>query len=213
MAAILRRTNGSGNPAAYGSVPNLPTSGQLQGNVTDILNSAIPGYTGLTQKASGLIGDAMSGKVPTDVQNLIQDQAAQQAVQSGMPGSSRISGSLMGNRVLRDLGITSLQRQDTGVKDLLGMLQGVSGTAAPTFGQLQQQENQRSEYAAAPDPTAAANEQERLFNKYSNQNFGGGGGSSDDLPWYLSGNDRRLIKSGASYSIDPITGKPRPLTY
>lgn len=200
----------SGAGGAYGAVPNLPTSQQLQGNITGILNQAIPGYTGLTQSASSIIGDSLSGKLPGDVQNLIRDQAATQAVAGGMPGSSQTSGTLYGNRTLRDLGLTSLQRQDAGVKDLIGMLQGVSGTAAPNFGQVQDQENARAEFAAAPDPAAAAGEQERLFNKYSTPARGTGG---SDNPWYYSGVDQRLVNSGASYSIDPLTGKPRPLRY
>lgn len=176
-------TGAKGYDPKYGGVPTLGTSGQLQGNLTNILNQAIPGYSGLTQSASSIIGDSMEGKLPPDVQNVIRDASATQAVASGMPGSSNMSGTLSGNRTLRDLGITSLQRQDSGVKDFLSFLQGVSGTAAPTFGQLQEQENAIDQYASAPNPAAAAGEQERLFNKYSNPAGGTGGGSGGGGVW------------------------------
>ncbi len=165
-----------------------------------ILGQAIPGYSGLTQGASGIIGSAISGQVPTDVQNLLKQQSAQQSVMSGMPGTSNISGTLGGNRTLRDLGLTSLERQDTGVKGLLGLLQGVSGTAAPTFGQSQDQENTRAQYGAAPDPMAQAQEQERLFNKYS----------GNAAPFGQSASETRLKNSGSWYSIDPMTGAITP---
>lgn len=174
----------------YGGVPVLPSTGQLASNLTGILNQAIPNFSGLTGQASGIIGSAMSGQLPQDVQDVIQNAAATQAVMGGMPGSSRISGSLYGNRTLRDLGLTSLQRQDKGVTDLISLLQGVSGTAAPTFGQAQEQENARAKYEAAPEPAAAATEQQRLYDKYANPaalpNSGGGGGGSE-VPWWMRG--------------------------
>lgn len=197
--------SGQANPI-YGGIPNLPTTQNLQSNLTGILNQAIPGYTGLTQSASSIISDAMGGKLPSDVQNLIKNNAATQAAASGMPGSNAIGGTLQGNRTLRDLGLTSLQRQDTGFRDLISLLQGVSGTAAPTFGQAQDQANTIATYKAAPDPEAAAREQERLFNQYSNPAFGtvGTGEANKKTPWYL------LMNSGGAYSLDPFTGAPRP---
>lgn len=171
--------------AIYGSKPVLPSTQGLQSTMTNILNQAIPNYSGLAQQSSSIIGDAMSGRLPPDVQNLIRDNAATQAVLGGMPGSSNISGSLYGNRTLRDLGLTSLGRQDQGFKDFISILQGVSGTAAPTFGQAQEQENAIAKFQAAPDPSAAAAEQERLFNKYSNPAAGTiGGGTSAKIPQY-----------------------------
>lgn len=163
----INAVSGAG-AAAYGKIPQLPTTQALQSNLTNILGQAIPNFSGLSSQASGVIGSALSGKLPTDVQNLIRDNAAARAVTGGMPGTSNISGSLYGNRTLRDLGLTSLQRQDSGVKDLISFLGGVSGAAAPTFGQAQEQENAIVKFAAAPDPSSAAAEEERLYNKYSN---------------------------------------------
>jgi hypothetical protein len=190
--------------AAYGGIPTLQSPNELQGNMSNILNQAIPGYSGLTQSATGIIGDAMAGQVPGDVSRLINDTAASRAVASGMPGSNAMPGTLVGNRSLRDLGLTSLQRQDTGVRDLLGFLQGVSGTAAPTFGQAQDQQNQISTLASAPDPQAAAAEQERLYGKYFQAGLGGNSVSR------LAPFARRILASGGAISVDPVSGAAGP---
>lgn len=163
----------------YGGIPNLPTAGNLASSQQSIINQAIPGFNGLTKSASSIIGSALSGEVPQDVQDQIQNAHAEQAVMNGMPGSSRFQGTLAGNGTLRDLGLTSLQRQDTGVKDLLGMLQGYSGTVAPTVAQNAEQGNARAQYAAAPIPVQAQNEQERIYTKYANP--------SGSVPWWARG--------------------------
>lgn len=181
-AKVTTVTSGGGSDA-YGSKPVLPTTGQLQTDITGILNQAIPNFSGLSGQASSIIGDAMSGRLPQDVQNLIQDRAATQAVMGGLPGTSNLSGSLFGNRTLRDLGITSLGQQQQGVKDLISLLQGFSGVAAPTFAQAQEQANAIAKYESAPDPSAAAAEQERLYNKYSNPAAGSGGRGMTDAEW------------------------------
>lgn len=176
-----RAINAAGMPIGYdprfGGVPNVPTTSTLSSNMRSILNQAIPGFTPLTKSASSIIGSALSGEIPQDVQDQIQNSAAEQAVAGGMPGSSRISGSLYGNRTLRDVGLTSLNQQQTGIKDLLSLLQGYSGTAAPTFGQSQEQENARAQYAAAPIPSEANAEQQRIFSKYSR---------NPGQPWWAS---------------------------
>lgn len=194
-------TGVGGYSPAYGGIPQLPTGGDLAGNLQSIISQAIPGFSGLTKSATGVIGSALSGELPGDVQSVIRNQAATQAAMSGMPGSNTRSGSLYGNRTLKDLGITSLQRQDQGVKDLLGLLQGYSGTVFPTFGQNQEQANAISQYSAAPNPAAAAAEEERLFNKYSNPAGGFGGAVNGGLPWYQQGKNSR---STTSY----IPGRP-----
>lgn len=158
--------------------------------MANILEQAIPGFSGLTSGASQIIQDAMSGRVPGDVQRIIRDRAAVQAQASGMPGAG--AGSLHGNLELRDLGLTSLGQKQQGFNDLLQMLTGFSGTAAPTFGQLQDNETSRAVLSAAPDPAAAAAEQERLFNKYSRPAAGttasaGGGASPFNVTWFQNG--------------------------
>lgn len=188
---------GGGYDPRYGGIPQLPTSAGLASNLSSILNQAIPGFNGLTQSASGIIGSALKGEVPTDVRNVIADAAAARAVGGGMPGSSTRTGTLFGNASLRDLGLTSLQQQQTGIHDLLSTLGAYSGTVAPTFGQAQEQENARSQYAAAPVPAAAAAEQERLYNKYANAAIGGGGGATGGIPWWQQGKNAMYAQTSS----------------
>lgn len=163
-------------PTAYtpqfGGVPNLPTASALSTGAQNIINNAIPGFNGLTKSATGIIGSALSGEVPGDVQRQIQDNAAVSAVNGGMPGSNAIPGSLFHNLQLKDLGLTSLDQNQTGIKDLLSLLGTYSGTVAPTVGQQQEQGNARAQYAAAPQPYAANQEAQSIYDRYMNPNGG-----------------------------------------
>lgn len=173
----------------YGGLPSLPSTGALSGNMQSILNSAIPGFNGLTKSASSIVGSALNGELPGDVQSLIKRNAAEQAVAGGMPGTGNTNGTLFGNNTLRDLGLTSLNRQDTGVHDLLSLLQGYSGTVAPTFGQAQEQGNAMAQYAAAPIPSAQAEETRKIYDRYSNPGGGwksGGNSIASISPYFTS---------------------------
>lgn len=66
----------------------------------------------------------LAGELPPDVLDLLQTQAAQYGIASGLPGSQ-----FAGYRGLRNLGLTSLQRMDVGAQQM-----------APLFAQQQQQE-------------------------------------------------------------------------
>lgn len=101
-------------------------------------NTALPGFSGLSTKLQQRIDDMLSGRLSGGTQRTIQDAAATQAVAGGMPGTSRTSGSLYGNRTLRDLGLTAEKEQQQGIGDLLSTLQAYSGTVVPTTGQEQQ---------------------------------------------------------------------------
>jgi len=162
---------GAGGPTGYnpavGGVPNLPSSSQLSQSQLGILNNAIPGFSNLTNSATGIIGSALSGQVPQDVQQQIQDASAAQAVMGGQPGTNMTSGTNFGNSYLKNLGLTSLGQNQTGMNDLLSLVQGYSGTVNPTMAQNQEQTNAQAQYAAAPQPAAAFNEQQALYQKYS----------------------------------------------
>ena len=95
----------------------------------------------MNQQSSNLIQNLLSGNLSPGTTNAINDAAATQAVASGMPGSSRIGGTLSGNRVLRDIGLTSEGQQQRGLDSFLKLLTGYSGTVMPTTGQqLQNQQ-------------------------------------------------------------------------
>lgn len=103
------------------------------------LASIIPGFSALTADSSNLIKQLMSGQLTGGERRAIYDAGAERGVAGGMPGSTGIAGSLFANADLRNIGVASGQRQQQGFQDLLAMLQGYSGTVAPTAGQEIQQ--------------------------------------------------------------------------
>ncbi len=114
-------------------------------NLTPQLNSAIPGFSRNTSKASSIINELMAGKLSRGERNQISDYGAERATLGGMPGSSGQGGSLFANADLRNLGLQAGQRQQQGIQDLLSMLQGYSGTVIPTAGQEQQNQQFNSD--------------------------------------------------------------------
>lgn len=84
----------------------------------------------------------LAGELPPDVLDLLQTQAAQYGIASGLPGSQ-----FAGYRGLRNLGLTSLQRMDVGAQQM-----------APLFAQQQMQERY---YQQAIQEQEAMNERAR----------------------------------------------------
>jgi hypothetical protein len=99
------------------------------------LTSAIPGFGGLNNQASDLIKSLMSGQLTTGTKNAIYDAGAERATLGGMPGSTGMGGSLFANGDLRNIGRAADDQQQRGFQDLLSLLQGYSGTVAPSAGQ------------------------------------------------------------------------------
>lgn len=116
-------------------MPNVPPSpnGNVNPDPMAAWNSILPGFSGATKTATGNAAQALSGDVPQDVINNIQNQAASWGVSSGMPGFG--SNTLTSSQALKNLGLTSLGQQQTGQNDLLGLISGYSGTVAPTVGE------------------------------------------------------------------------------
>lgn len=102
---------------------------------TNQLSSIIPGFSALTADSSNLIKSLMSGQLTGSERRAIYDAGAERGVAGGMPGSTGMAGSLFANADLRNIGLESGKRQQQGFQDLLAMLQGYSGTVAPTTGQ------------------------------------------------------------------------------
>lgn len=112
---------------------STPQPGNVNPDPMAAWASILPGFAGLTGKATGNANAALSGNVPQDVVNNIQNQAAAWGVSSGMPGFGNQT--LTSQQALKNLGLTSLGQQQTGQNDLLGLLGGYSGTVAPSVGQ------------------------------------------------------------------------------
>ena len=104
------------------------------------LINAIPGFSGLSSQSSDLIRQLMSGQLTTGERSSIYNAGAERGIMGGMPGSSASGGSLFANADLRNIGRASGERQQQGFQDFLSMLQGFSGTVAPSAGQEQQNE-------------------------------------------------------------------------
>lgn len=135
---------------AYGAVPGqigLPPS------IWSQTGQAVPGLPALTKTATDVTGSYLKGQVPSDVQNFLQQKAAQYGVSSGMPGSG-----FANNNLVRSLGLSSLQLQQTGLDSLKSLLGTVGGMQLdPSLISHIGEEN--AMYGAAPDPRQAAMQQ------------------------------------------------------
>jgi hypothetical protein len=126
------------------------------------LINSIPGFTGLSSSSSDLIKSLMSGQLTTGERSAIYNAGAERGIMGGMPGSSASGGSLFANADLRNIGLASGQRQQQGFQDFLSMLQGYSGTVAPSAGQESSQQAQQDLQSQAQAFQAAeANKQRK----------------------------------------------------
>lgn len=151
------------NPAAYGTIPNIPMPTATPPTVTGVtagqrVNAQLPGYNQSLSNVGANIGAETSGQVPQDVINQLQQQAAERGIATGTAGSPAANASY-----LQALGLTSLGLNKQGQSDLqsiLGSLPGASLVSNPAFyptvGQTQEAQQLRATYGAAPQPQAAA---------------------------------------------------------
>lgn len=142
---------------AFGAVP-----GQI--GVPDPakdLGAQMPGLSELNQQASDNIMTQLRGEVSPNTLRTIQDASASWGVNSGMPGSG-----LAVNAGLRDVGQVSENLQQQGQQNLNAMSSSVSNTQTASPELQAQIAMQNAENAAAPDPTAAAQYSQSLFDQY-----------------------------------------------
>jgi len=114
-------------------IPLTPPTDPMQttNQMDQIVNHAIPGYSGLTKSASSIVGNLMGGLPsagPTQRAN------AYFGVSSGMPGSDFIR-----NRGFDLYGQQAEGYKQRGFDDFLKLLSGTIGTVTPNAGQQQQQ--------------------------------------------------------------------------
>lgn len=142
---------------AYGSVPaaiSPPPSTYQQ------LMDIVPRAAGLAGQDASLIGQQMSGVMPADVTNQVKNYGAMWGVGSGMPGSG-----MSQNLTLTDLGLTSMQEQQTGQSNYLNFISGL-GSQMNSPEMLTGIAENNATMAAAPNPTAAANNEQSLIEQY-----------------------------------------------
>lgn len=152
--------------ATGGNISNLPqletlAGGTNQFNQNQLLgqyNMAIPNYAALTSTASGNTMQQLNGQVPTDVINLLTQQAAERGITGGMPASPNSNAAY-----LRALGLTSIGQQQAGMSNLHQLT--ADAPIAPIFNPASMfvtpEQEQEAQYMAnllgsAPNPTAAA---------------------------------------------------------
>ena len=118
----------------------------------------LPGYNSMLDTASANTQQDLSGQVPQDVQNQLQEQSAERGVATGQaPGSPNTNAAY-----LQALGLTSLGQEQTGMNNLSQLIgETPTGTAFNPASQFvspqdMQSANQAVQTAqAAPDPGVA----------------------------------------------------------
>ncbi len=174
-----------GGQGAYGKVP-----GQLGlPNPAGDLAALYPNLSARTGAVSNLVGDELAGTVSGNTLNALGNAAAARGVTSGMPGVT--PGSLGSNGLFANIAGYSENRQRQGLEDYLSSIAGISKTQTVSPELQTEIAGQNAVYNAAPDPEAAAKEQQALFDKYFNESKQSQG-TQDNLPWYTNPNQRRI---------------------
>lgn len=130
-------------------------------NPAQDLGFQLPGLPQLNQAASGDVLNELQGNLSPGTQKLLQDQAAQFGVGSGMPGSG-----LATNRYLRDLGLTSENLINQGIGNYSKLIPTVSGTQTVNPNLQSQIASRNALVNAAPVPGQSQNFAQSLFDKY-----------------------------------------------
>lgn len=167
------------NPAPHGGVSpygSVPGSVALPNPAGD-LGAVYPNLTGANEQLSKNIMSELRGQLSPETLSSIQDASATYGVNSGMPGSG-----LAVNRNLRDLGVASQQLQGQGLSDYLNAITGISKTQTVDPALQVSTAQQNSVWNSAPDPEAAAKEQQRLFDKYLASTKAPSGGTGSYAP-------------------------------
>lgn len=148
------------NSSAYGKIPN-PTA--TPRSLYEEAQAADPALTALGTKSTGVINSQLSGTLSPETIKTLQDNAATFGVANGMPGSG-----LQQNRGLRDLGLSVEQMQNQGLGNYQNALKSLSSMQLdPSL--VSGLNTYNNQLAAAPDPAAAAAQEEALYQSHYGQ--------------------------------------------
>lgn len=137
------------------------------------LSKIYPNLANTNTATSQAILSKLRGELSPETIAALQDNAARFGVESGMPGSNAVPGSLAFNRNQRDLGRTVEDVQTQGVQLYNQTLPTVAQTQTVNP-ELQASINyQNAVSAAAPNPTAAAQYAKSIFDEYMKKISGG----------------------------------------
>lgn len=110
---------GMANQSIQFGLQNAPAiNTQNMQQLQSMLGQALPGYQGMVNKATANTRALLGGKIPTDVQQQIQRSDAFATMQSGAFAGGASTGAL----TARDLGLTSLNLQQTGFNQAQGLI-------------------------------------------------------------------------------------------
>lgn len=136
----IAQTPGVDLGATYGDVTKagmagLPAANELSAgmnmgamnSMTNVMGSAIPGWSGLQSTRAGAVGSMLRGEIPQDVSDQVFRRGASKSVAGGYGGSEAGR-----NLVSRDLGLTSLDILGRG---MTGMESMVRSTPLPRLTQ------------------------------------------------------------------------------
>jgi len=195
----------SADQAISGNLANLGKLYQLGGSLNDFNQSelidqyenALPGYGGMVGQSSRNIASKLAGVVPTDVLEQLQQGAAERGIGSGSYLDDNQSAAY-----LKALGLTSLDLQNQGESELTNAIKRTPtaqlfnpGSFLVSPEDMQASNWAANQFAAAPDPTLAAQEAERraLAGINAGKAAAGGGGST-------------MLPSGGLGAVNPVSG-------
>ena len=197
------------------AVSNNLASGPDLASLTNLINQLnlqaqqqsnagrIPGGPALEQQSSTNIGSLLGGNIPQDVITQLAQQAAERGVAMGSPGSDNANSSL-----LRSLGLTSLDLQQLGQKNLTAALARNPG--APLFDPTSQLITPYQQGTLNNQANQLALEWYRALHPQLGYSGGGRGGqqpqqpSQPDMSWFT----RALGSAGA---LNQPVGAPNVL--
>lgn len=145
-------------------------------NPSAALSSVMPGVAGNNNQLSSLISSELSGNISPDVMNELQDKSAAFGVDAGLGVGG--GNTLNLQNLLQGIGINSEAQQAKGVADYDGVIPTVSRTQTLDPSLAYEGNLQNAVDAAAPNPAAAANEEQQLLQQYMNELKNPAGGTA-----------------------------------
>lgn len=152
----------------YGMVPGTI---DLPSPAAD-LGVQYPNLGGTNAALSRNILSGLEGQLSPGTINLLQDTNAAWGVASGMPGSQ-----FAGNRLARNLGLTSEAIQQQALKDYASIIPTISRTQTVSPETQIGVAEQNALNLAAPDPAAAQSYAQQLYQRYLQGMSSPGGGT------------------------------------
>ena len=180
--------------AAYGGVPN-PTA--IPASQYQETQAADPGLTALSTPANSVIGGQLAGNLSPETINALKNNSAAYGVTSGTGGSQ-----FAGQQGLASLGLNVEQMQNQGLGNYLNSLKTV-GSMQLDPSLVSSINTYNNQLAAAPNPAAAAAQENALWLSRYNLTRSPAGGTATHGPGNINyGNAGLGFKPGSTHVSD-----------